>query len=109
MQNFSLVIQLVTLEEKRKADKKVKPQHVSLYLSLLMRWRKQKNNPVIRIKSHEMMKEANIGSRRTYYSVMQELVELGFIRQYVGKNDGAIVVMKSFSRNVGVSDNEVDV
>jgi hypothetical protein len=94
MQKFNLAIQLKTFEKRRRENKKVKSQHASLYFSLLTKWLDQKDNPILLIKSREMMRASRIGSRAAYFRYMQELVKMEFIARYDGKSRGAIVVMK---------------
>lgn len=92
--HFNLHIQLPAFWKIRLADKKIKPHHVILYLNLLLKWQKQVDNPVLHIKSYEMMDESNLGSRSTYFRYMRELLEWGYISGYRKGTNGAIVEMK---------------
>jgi len=92
--HFNLDIQLPAFWQLQKADKNIKSHHVTLYISLLLKWQKQENNPVILIKSYEMMDESNLGSRTTYYRSMKELLKWGYISGYRKVINGAIVEMK---------------
>ncbi|WPQ60690.1 hypothetical protein SIO70_20265 [Chitinophaga sancti] len=91
---FNLYIQLPAFWKLRMADKNIKPHHVILYLNLLLKWHEQHDNPVLHIKSYEMMDETNLGSRRTYFRYMRELLEWGYINGYRKGTNGAIVEMK---------------
>ncbi|WP_343672638.1 hypothetical protein [Chitinophaga sp.] len=94
MQTFNFEIQLTAFYTHAIADKKIKKHHISLYFALVMKWRKQKENPVIRIKAREMMPISDIGSRNAYFRYMSELVKWGYIAQYGKGLRDAFVVMK---------------
>lgn len=76
------------------ADRNIRSHHVVLYLNLLLRWQAQEGNPVLYIKSYDMMIESNLGSRRTYFRYMRELLAWGYISAYRKGTNGAIVEMK---------------
>lgn len=94
MQTFNFEVQLTAFYAHAIADKKIKKHHISLYLALVMKWRKQKDNPVLRITAKEMMPVSDIGSRNAYFRYMSELVKWGFIAQYGKGLRDAFVVMK---------------
>lgn len=74
--------QITAFENKRIADLNIKPYHVSLYYCLLFKWNRQKDNPVFRITAREVMPMAKIGSERTYYRVLNDLLTWGYITEY---------------------------
>lgn len=94
MHTFNFEVQLTAFYSCAIADKKIKKHHISLYFALVMKWRKQKDNPVLRITAREMMPKADIGSRNAYFRYMSELVKWGFISHYGRGLKDAFVVMK---------------
>lgn len=92
--HLNLFIQLPAFWKIKMADRNIKSHHVVLYLNLLLRWQAQAGNPVLNIKSSDMMAESNLGSRSTYFRYMRELHEWGYINDYRKWSNGAIVEMK---------------
>lgn len=100
--HFNLEIQLSAFWEIRMADKNIKSHHAMLYINLLLKWRKQNNNPVLHITSTEMCYEANLGNRSNYFRYMRELFEWGYLRSYRKGTNGATVEMKFLYDPVGL-------
>lgn len=97
MHKLNLGIQLKAFGEYCKANKQVKPQHIALYLSLLMNCYTQGKRTAIHIRSSDLMKLSRIGSRRSYFRYMRDLVRLGFISEYSKDAKGANVVVQHLS------------
>lgn len=61
-------------------DPRIGPTHISLYLAVLHYYRKQEFQNPVSVFARDLMKQAKIGSSRTYHGCLQDLKELGYIK-----------------------------
>ncbi|GGB20147.1 hypothetical protein [Puia dinghuensis] len=79
-----LAITLEQLLQPLRSDERVGPVHVCVYLALLQCGGGRKG--WFHIQRDEVMRLAKIKGRRTYYRVMGELAEIGFVEYWASRN-----------------------
>ena len=75
---------LLTFFEKSMNDPRIGPGHISLYLGIFQRW-VANNFPVrLTIFKNELMQLSKLNGRATYYKIIRELHEFGYIEYFPG-------------------------
>lgn len=77
-------------------DPRIGPAHISLYLAVLHFYRKQEwQNPVC-VFARDLMRQAKIGSSRTYHACLKDLREGGYLGYVPSCNPflGSLVYLK---------------
>ena len=77
-------------------DPRVGPIHLCLYLALWRCWEKADWAGEFVVKRMELMRMAKVQGKTTYYRVMRELHEMGYVGYRPGKHTrkGTVVGMK---------------
>lgn len=82
------------------SDGRIGATHIAIYAALLMCWRESDYRQPLIVYSYEVMKIAKIRAPSTYYSVLADLHEFGYLRYepsfnkyrgsriYLNQNDG---------------------
>jgi hypothetical protein len=72
-------------------DDRVGPVHVCLYLAVLQCGERQSATAPFLIRREELMRLAKIRGKRTYFRVMGELAEFGYIDYWPSRDKGGDV------------------
>jgi hypothetical protein len=83
------------------ADKQVRPQHISLYMFLLMQNNRKRWIEWFTLPYEDAMECSGIGSRSTYYKTLHQLNDWGLIKYVAGVNNvkAPIISIKQLSKN----------
>ena len=63
-------------------EKWMRPHHLSLYFALFLEWNKNRFKPRFRFNRKNVMENAKIGNKQTYYKCIRELAKGGFLEYY---------------------------
>ena len=68
-------------------DNRLKPYHISLYVTILHSWNKNRMNEFIILHKETTLNHSKIGSNHTYYNSLRDLHNWGYI-EYIPKKKG---------------------
>ena len=70
--------------EKAMHDQRIGPSHISLYLGIFQRWVAQNFPMKMPIVKTDLMRLSKLNGRATYYRIIRELHEFGYIEYFPG-------------------------
>jgi hypothetical protein len=70
--------------EKATHDARLGPCHISLYLGIFQQWAAQHFPSPMPVLKEELMKLSKLSGRSTYYKVIRDLHEFGYIQYFPG-------------------------
>jgi hypothetical protein len=86
---------LHTFLQRSRNDKRLAPCHISLYLGIFQRWVATEFQNPMRVVREELMGLSKVTGKNTYYKVIRELHEFGYIEYFPssGKHEQSQVNM----------------
>ena len=70
--------------EKAMNDQRIGPSHISLYLGIFQRWVGQNFPAKMAIIKNDLMRLSKVNGKATYYKIIRELHEFGYIEYFPG-------------------------
>jgi hypothetical protein len=70
--------------EKAMTDARLGPGHISLYVGIFQQWAAQRFPSSMPVLKEELMKFSKLNGRSTYYKIIRELHEFGYIQYFPG-------------------------
>ena len=77
--NKGILNHLIYFVDQAKPDAKLKPSHISIYLSLILIWYLNKCKSPFAITRSQIMQMSKIHGKATYHKRVKELQQLGYI------------------------------